>query len=248
MKNAHEKAMALVDGQLAPADVPDLVEELARSPALVAELQGYLATAGRRIAEPFEAKGSEPPPAWLVDAVLQAPATGGAPSGSIAGHARGLLQRLKQRYAVPAWSLAAGPALAAVLVALGAWLAMPQAGRGGLAEEASLGLALEKTESGKDAQVVALRPVLSFRSKDSTWCRQFELRYAAKQASHALACRNDSGRWNVVAATPPAAIATRPAGSEPRKAIDDRVTAIIGDQPLSRSDETAMIGKGWSRL
>jgi hypothetical protein len=179
---------------------------------------------------------------------MRAPATGGASSGPIAGHGRGLLQRLRQRYALPAWSLAAGPALAAVLVALGAWLAMPQAGRGGLAEEASLGLALEKTESGKDAAVLALRPVLSFRSKDSAWCRQFELRYAAKQASHALACRNDSGRWTVVAATPPAAIATRPAGSEPRKVIDELVTARMGDQPLSRSDETAMIGKGWSRL
>jgi hypothetical protein len=247
MRNANEKAMALVDGQLAPADVPDLVQELARSPALVAELQSYLATAGQRMAEPFEAKHSEPPPAWLVDAVMRAPATGGASSGPIAGHGRGLLQRLRQHYAVPAWSLAAGPALAAVLVALGAWLAMPPAGRAGLME-ASLGLALEKTESGKDATLIALRPVLSFRSKSDAWCRQYELRYAAKQAAHGLACRNDAGRWDVVAATPPAAIATRPAGSGQRQAIDELVTAMTGDQPLSKADETARIGKGWSRL
>ncbi len=72
-EDAGEKAMALVDGRLAPAEVPELVQELARSPALVAELQAYLATAGRRMAEPFEAKLSEPPPAWLVDAVMRAP-------------------------------------------------------------------------------------------------------------------------------------------------------------------------------
>jgi hypothetical protein len=244
MKNACEKAMALVDGQLPPAEVPELVQELARNPALVTELQTYLATAGRRIAGPFEAKYSEPIPAWLVDRVMRAPVAESGPGRPLARHAAGLIERLRQRYRVPAWSLAAGPALAAALVALGAWLVTPPAGRG---LEANLGLALERTESGKDAPLVALRPVLSFKSKDTAWCRQYELRYATRQASHGLACRNDGGRWDVVAATPPAAIGTRPAGSGQRKAIDEKVTAMM-DQPLSRSDEADRIGKGWSRL
>jgi hypothetical protein len=177
---------------------------------------------------------------------MRAPVAESSPRRPLARHARGLIERLRQRYRVPVWSLAAGPALAAALVALGAWLVAPPAGRGGL--EANLGLALERTESGKDAALVALRPVLSFKSKDAAWCRQYELRYAARQASHGLACRNDGGRWDVVAATPPAAIGTRPAGSGHRKAIDDLVTAMMSDQPLSRSDEAARIGQGWSRL
>jgi hypothetical protein len=245
MKNAGEKSMALVDGELAPAEVPELVQELARNPALVAELQTYLATAGRRIAGPFEAKHSEPLPAWLVDKVMRAPVAESSPAQPSARHARGLIERLRRGYRVPAWSLAAGPALAAVLVALGAWLVAPPPGRSGL--EANLGLALERTESGKDAPLVALRPVLSFKSKTAAWCRQYELRYATRQASHGLACRNDGGRWDVVAATPPATIGTRPAGSGQREAIDELVTAMI-DQPLSRADEAARIGKGWSRL
>jgi hypothetical protein len=251
MKNPGEKAMALVDGQLAPAEVPDLVRELARSPALVAELQAYLATAERRIAEPFEAKRSEPVPVRLVDAVMRAPAASSKaeqPSERpILHHARGMLERLRRRYRVPAWSLAAGPALAAAVVALGAWLAAAPLGRGDLVQ-ANLGLALERTESGKDAALVALRPVLSFRSKAATWCRQYELRYATKEASHGLACRDDGGRWDVVAATPPAGVGIRPAGSGPRKAIDELVTAMIGDRPLTRADELARIGKAWSRL
>lgn len=246
MKNAGEKAMALVDGQLAPAEVPELVQELARKPALVAELQTYLATAGRRIAGPFEAKHSEPLPAWLVDRVMRAPVAESNPGRPLARQAQGLIERLHRRYRVPAWSLAAGPALAAALVALGAWLVAPPAGAGGL--EANLGLALERTESGKDAPLVALRPVLSFKSKAAAWCRQYELRYATRQASHGLACRSDGGRWDVVAATPPAAIGTRPAGSGQRKVIDELVTVKMSDQPLSRSDEAARIAKGWSQL
>jgi hypothetical protein len=248
MKNAGEKAMALVDGQLPPAEVPELVQELAHNPALVTELQTYLATAGRRIAGPFEAKHSEPLPAWLVDKVMRAPVAESSPGRPLARHAAGLIERLRQRYRVPAWSLAAGPALAAALVALGAWLVAPPAGRSDLEANLGLALALERTESGKDAALVALRPVLSFKSKAAAWCRQYELRYATRQASHGLACRSDGGRWDVVAATPPTAIGTRPAGSGQRKAIDEKATAMMSDQPLSRSDEADRISKGWSQL
>jgi hypothetical protein len=244
MTTAGEKAMALVDGELAPAEVPELVQELARNPALVAELQSYLATAGRRMAEPLDANLSELPPAWLVDKVRRAPAP--ERSEAPAAQSGSRVAWLRRRYPVPAWSLAAGPALAAVLFALGMWLA-PAPAPGGVVE-ANLGLALERTESGKDAALIALRPVLSFRSKQTAWCRQYELRYAAKQASHGLACRSEAGRWKVIAATPPTAIGPRPAGRGPREAIDELVTAMMSDQPLSGSDEAATIGKGWSRL
>lgn len=246
MKNAGEKAMALVDGQLAPAEVPDLVQELARSPALVAELQTYLATAGRRIAGPYEAKRGEPVPAWLADTVMRAPAAARLPAPP-STRGRTLLEGLKRTCRVPAWSLVAGPALAAVLVALAGWLVMPASSQGGPIE-ANLGIALERTESGKDAPLVALRPMLSFKSKEAAWCRQYEVRYGTKLASHGLACRNGGGRWEVVASTSPRRIGLTPAGSDPRRAIDDRVTSMMKDQPLSKTDEAARISKGWSHL
>jgi hypothetical protein len=240
-KHPGEKAMALVDGQLAPSEVPALVQELARSPALVAELQAYLTTSGRRLAEPFAAKAGEPVPAWLIDSLRQA--RGARPAGAVA-RGPSLIGALKRRHLVPAWSLAAGPALAAGL-AVAVWLGMPATPADVIA--AHLAVGLERTESGKDASVVALRPVLSFKSKADGWCRQYELRYASRQASHGLACRGEGGRWNVVASTAPAPIGPRPAGSEPRRAIDDLVTAMMGDQPLSNGEEAARISGGWPR-
>jgi hypothetical protein len=244
MKNAGEKAMALVDGQLAPGDVPELVRELARSPALVAELQAYLATAGRRIGGPFEAKLGEPVPGWLIDTVERAPQAPGRPLWPLRRWA--LLEHLTKGHRVPAWSLAAGPALAALLVALVAWSVVPASSQGGPIQ-GPLRVALDKTQSGKDAPLAALRPVLSFKSKAAAWCRQYELRYATRQVSHGLACRDDGGRWNIVASTRPRAIGLAPAGSEPRKAIDDLVTSMISGRPLSDADETSRIGTGWSR-
>lgn len=243
-KDAGQRAMALVDGQLAPGEVPDLVRELARSPALVAELQSYLATAGRRIAEPFEAKRSEPVPAWLIDTIMGAPAAS-RPARPFA-RSRVLLDYLTESYRMPAWSLAAGPVLAAVLVALAVRLVIPAADQNGPVE-ANLAIALERTQSGKDAALVALRPVLSFRSKVAAWCRQYELRYGNRQVSHGLACRNDEGRWDVAASTPPGPTGLMPAGSGARKAIDDLVTSMIGGQPLTDTDEAVMMRKGWSR-
>ena len=246
MKEAAERAMALVDGQLAPEEVPELVQKLARNPALVAELQTYLATAGRRIGEPFEAKRSESVPPWLIDAIMRAPAARSRTAQPV-GRGRALIEHLRRSYRVPAWLLAAGPAMAAVVVGLALQFATSVPGQSG-PFEASLAIALERRESGRDAPVVTLRPVLSFKSKAAGWCRQYELRYAARQASHGLACRNERGRWDVVAVTPPRPTGLMPAGSGARGAIDDLVTSMLGDQPLSGTEEMVRISKGWSRL
>ena len=246
MKTASERAMALVDGQLAPAEVPGLVQELGRNPALVAELQMYLTTSGRRICEPYGVKGDEPVPARLVEAVLQAPASAGRRTPS-SRYVATLIGRLQGRTRVPAWSLVAGPALAAVLIAVAAWFVLPDRSQGSLVE-ASLAAALERTQSGRDAAAVAVRPVLSFKSRNATWCRQYEIRYGTRQVSHGLACRTSGGRWSVVSLTPPGPVGLMPAGSDARAAVDNLVTAMMGGQPLSNADEAAMIGKGWPQL
>jgi hypothetical protein len=244
MKDAGEKAMALVDGQLAPADVPDLVQALARSAGLVAELQEYLALSRSRIASVYAAKAEEPVPRWLSDAVMRA----AAPSATAQppGFGRRLLGWLRSGYRVPAWSLAAGPALAAVVVAaVAAYLATSPASRSAVAE-ADLAAALERTQSGKDAALATLRPVLSFNSTTGAWCRQYEMRNASRQVSHALACRAEGGQWTVVASTPPAAGGGfAPAGADQRKAVDDLVTSMMQGNPLSQDEEAAVIGRHW---
>jgi hypothetical protein len=53
------------------------------------------------------------------------------------------------------------------------------------------------------------------------------------------------GRWDVVASTPPGSAGLTPASADRRKTIDDRVTAMMRDGPLSPADEAAAIGRGW---
>jgi hypothetical protein len=251
MKDAGEKAMALVDGQLAPADVPGLVQELARNAGLIAELQEYLALSRSRMATVYAAKAEEPVPRWLTDAVTGAAAPAGAREGSrdaVAGFGRRLLGWLRSDYRVPAWSLAAGPALAAatVVATVAGYLATSAPGRSVLAE-ADLTAALERTQSGRDVALATLRPVLSFNSQTGAWCRQFEVRNASRQVSHALACRGAGGQWTVVASTAPAAGGGfAPAGADARKTIDDLVTSTMQGNPLSQDEEAAAIGRRWS--
>jgi hypothetical protein len=251
MKDAGEKAMALVDGQLAPADVPGLVQELARNAGLIAELQEYLALSRNRMAALYAAKAEEPVPRWLTDAVMSAAAPAGVREETrepVAGFGRRLLGWLRKDCRVPAWSLAAGPALAAatVVAAVAGYLAASAPGRSVLAE-ADLTAALERTQSGKDAALATLRPVLSFSSKTGAWCRQFEVRNASRQVSHALACRGEGGQWTAVASTPPAAGGGfAPAGADARKTVDDLVTSMMQGNPLSQDEEAAAIGRRWS--
>jgi hypothetical protein len=246
MSTAGEKAMALVDGQLAPAELPELVQELARNAPLVAEVQEYLALSRSRLASAFAAKGEEPVPGRLVDTIMRAP----APAPVVAPAGRPLFARalawLHGNYRVPAWSLAAAPALAALML-VAVWWAAPVAGRGPLLE-ADLGPALERTESGKDAPLGTVRPVLTFHSKAAGWCRQFDVRHTSKQVSHALACRGADGRWEVVSSTPPARTGLTPAGSDRRKAIDDLAAGMMRGDPLAPADEAKIIGGGWRQL
>jgi hypothetical protein len=244
MKDAGEKAMALVDGQLAPAEVPGLVQELARNPSLVTELQTYLALSRSRVASVFAGKGEEPVPAWLTDTVMRGGGTADRQPAPRKGFGHSLLRWLQGSYRVPAWSLAAAPAAVVLLVALAGGLAVLQADPSG-PMEASLGAALEGTASGRDAALASLRPVLSFSSKTAGWCRQIEVRHATRQVSHALACRGEDGEWNVVSSTAPGPGGFAPAGTERRKAIDDLATSMMRASPVSPEEEAALIARRW---
>jgi hypothetical protein len=143
MSTAGEKAMALVDGQLAPAELPDLVQELARNGPLVAEVQEYLALSRNRLASAFAAKAEEPLPSRLVDTIMRTPAPAAVTPAGQPLLARALAW-LQGSYRVPAWSLAAAPALAALMLAA-VWWTAPVPGRGPSLLEADLGPALERT-------------------------------------------------------------------------------------------------------
>lgn len=247
---ASIKAMALVDGQLDPVELPDLVHELARDPRLLAQAQTFLALSRARVSEPYKDCACEPVPAWLADTVMHAdvPTAFGQPAKPLA-YVRELLGRIGETYRAPRWSLAAGPALAAAVVALAAWLLLPTSSQSETMVTAQLQNALEKAPGGQDMQMIAFRPTLTFWSKDQTWCRQFEVRYSRTgQAVAGVACRNNTGGWDVLKAAPPTPMGSPvPAGSA-REEVDRFVTETMVGAPLERAQVNAKIGQGWPPL
>ena len=245
MKYASEKAMALADGQLPPEEAPELVQELYHKPALVAELQAYLAMKPARLAQPYQALAQAPVPDSLIDTIMNYKGTAAprAERFSPFSAIQGLFGRLKQTYDVTGWSLVGRPALAGTMVAVCAWLLMPTSSVGAYVD-ANLGPALDKAVSGTQAPLVAVAPILSFKNKSAELCRQYDLVFSQRQASHAVACRNGAGQWNVVISTPLAGIGkATSAGPVSRKPVDDYVGAnSVEDLSLEREAEALRKG------
>lgn len=244
MQHALHKAMALADAELRAAEVPGLIQELARSPALVRALQVYVALGRNRIARLYAAKRDEPVPQWLIDTVMT------APMADPAGHSRSLrsvggtvLGWLKDKYGMPGWSLAAGPAVAAAFAAAFAWLLMPAPSHGDALLAAQLQRAIETTGSGEEARLLTFRPVITFLSKNETYCRQFEMRADAERTA-AVACRGSEGQWRILKESPPYPVGTLPAGSS-REEVDRYAASQMNGPPIDKDRVKKLTAGGW---
>lgn len=241
MKNVYHKALALADAELSPAELPAVVDELARNPSMVRALQIYMNIGRGRLAKTYEAKRAEPVPQWLIDTIMQAPVEQSADrSSKVISHGSALLERMRRRYRMPGWSLAAGPAFAAVLAGVSAWLLLPVSTNGETLMTAQLQSALERTATSQ----AGFRPLLTYWSNDQTWCRQFEVRSDVER-TFAVACRADDGNWRVVMQTPPGSLgAILPAGS-PREHLDRYVATSVSGHPLELPQVEEAIRSGW---
>jgi hypothetical protein len=243
MEYALHKTLALADAELSAADVPALVQELARNPSLVRALQVYIAVGRRRIAKPYDAKREESVPQWLMDTVMRAPIERAADrSASVVSFGSKLLERMRRRYQSPGWAIA-GPAFAAVLALL-AWQQLTQSAPGGLLMTPKLQNALEHTARGEDPSLRGFMPLLTYWSHDQAWCRQFEMRSSVER-TFAVACRANDGNWGVVMQTPPGPLGTRPAGS-PREHLDLYVATRMNGQPLETPQVVNVMKSNWS--
>lgn len=243
MEYAFRKTLALADAELSAAEVPALVQELARNPSLVRALQVYIAVGRRRIAKPYAAKRDEPVPQWLIDTVMRSPMERAADrSASVVSFGSKLLERMRSRYHTPGWAVA-GPALAAVL-ALFVWQQATGEAPGGLLMTAKLQNALEHTASGEDPSLAGFRPLLTYWSHDQTWCRQFEMR-SSEERTFGVACRADDGNWQLVMQTPPGPVGMLPAGS-PRQHLDGYVATKMSGQALENPQVVDVMKSNWS--
>jgi hypothetical protein len=249
MSNLLERLMALLDGELPPAEAEAVIREAAGADNLRGLLEICYRTRRRIVAEPYDFMATEPAPARLSKPILRAPAAAGsAEPARQASYGRALLVRLKERYRAQVWPLAASHAMAMVLaVVASVWLLLPAVSQERAAME-QLRAALESMDGSKASAVASVRAVRTFRSKTDEWCRQYEVSYGASQVSHGLGCRSADGNWRVLAATAPGPRAFVPAegGQEnPRKPIDDRVHEIRSGEDLDRDSERELVTNGW---
>lgn len=240
MEHALSKTVALADAELSPAEVPALIQELARNPSLMRALQVYMSVGRRRIGKVYDAKREDPVPQWLVDTVMHAPIEQATSrSANLISFGSAVLRRLKDKYTMPGWSLAA--AGTAALAVVSAWLLVPNVSHGDTLLAAQLQRTIETTGS-REAPLLTFRPVMTYLSKDQEYCRQYDVR-SATERSAAVACRNQAGTWQIVMQLPPYPNFA-PADSG-REALDGYVESKRSGAPLGSEQVDQLVASHW---
>jgi hypothetical protein len=94
-----------------------------------------------------------------------------------------------------------------------------------------------------------LRPVLTFPSRDGSWCREYLLR-EAESDWRGVACRSD-GRWETQVLARATFLAAdnayRPAGADDSDAVAGFIMRNAADIALSADAEAALIEDDWRR-
>lgn len=122
-----------------------------------------------------------------------------------------------------------------------------------IAPESPLHTVLESGASGTVTQVhgedAFVRAVLTFRSKDGRFCREFEIS-AGAAGSTGIACR-ENGEWHAevlmkkASAAPVESGYYSPAGQDDDPALARVVDRLIQGDPLSVSEEAQTMAQGW---
>lgn len=242
MTVADDRLSAYLDGELSPEEMKSIAAAIDADSALRARAE-VLAATGAILKRAYSAIDDSPIPE-AVTALLKEPADKVVP--------------LRKPQAAPRWALplAASVALGAG-VALGLLMANPArmapAGgvmlAGAISPADALSVALDETPSGERAAIAGARTasmVLSFKSGDGQYCREFRLE-SAESAARAIACRED-GRWTVkmAAAEEKDAGGYATAASGVSAAFDAGAEALGAGKPLDRAREDALLRSGWT--
>lgn len=244
MTITDDQLSAYLDGELSPGEMKEIAAAIDGDDSLRARAEA-LAAPDAILKRAYSAIDEAPMPA-AVTALLAAPADNVVP--------------LRKKAAPTRWTmpLAASLALGAG-VALGLFIASPtrMAPTGGvmlagaISPADSLSLALDATPSGESVAISGARTasmVLTFKSGDGAYCREFTLA-GAEDAARAIACRED-GRWSVKIAAAEAkdsgGYAT--AASDVSAAFDAGAEALGAGKPLDRAREDALLQSGWNSL
>jgi hypothetical protein len=248
MDEMHQKAMALTDGELPPRELPSLIQEMARNNALLQWAQSLLRNNRHQIESVYAKKREEVVPQWMHDLVMTAPMGAPAPeaahaTSNVVSYGKALLDRLRRRYRMPGWSIAAGPAFASALAISATWLLLPAPSQSATLMTAALQDALERTVDGHNPALPGFAAQVTYWSNDQTWCRQFDMATRVER-TYAVACRSNEGQWRVVLQTPPRPSAAGVA-ADPRGPLNGYITANQSGPVLAPSQLQEAIRSGW---
>ncbi len=105
----------------------------------------------------------------------------------------------------------------------------------------------ESLIAGGSKDAIAARPILTFKTKGGSYCREYEITAAAGNFS-GLACRDAEGKWAVQAnlAESVKPEAPRPAGPAVEQSpLDPVVDRVMDGIAFGKKEEEAAIAKNW---
>jgi hypothetical protein len=118
-----------------------------------------------------------------------------------------------------------------------------------------LGDVLEKELSGREARIagvrgeaVTMRASLTFKSRQNTYCREYEVESPRDGRFVGLGCRGGDGKWALEVNLPASSTAKgrmKTAGGANDATLDAIVDHMIDGDVFGRAQETAAISSGW---
>ena len=253
MKYDDHTLNAYIDGELDAAEAEAIARD-ERADAQLRERLEQLRQCDHALREACEPIAQRPLPA-AVTALLEKTAETPAPTRSnrladMLQQLAGLLRPLPMPAAAVAASAAAALVLAYLVLIPGdpSGSPLPQRIEAGTALHA----ALQEQPSGTSVNVNGdtLRPLLSFRTDDGRYCREFVLT-ADTRRRRAVACAAANG-WRVQASSTmnPAtgdAQGYVPASGDSQGAVADFVDTHMAGIPFDHARERALIASGWDQ-
>ena len=234
--------MAMIDGELGPADDARARAVMASDPRFAAEAEVYRSV-GRNLAKPFERFLTQPVPVQilhaaqmtgLVDRLAPLPRTRRAPSW------------------FSGWRLAAG-GLAAAAVAISVGVLMMPGGRSQPALNVAVVEGLATAVSGGDhdiatsAGALKFKVVQTFRDNSGAICREYEAQAPAAGRDYGIACLVN-GTWTSKAllnGDPAKNNSYGTAGKPMNDRLDELADQMRAGDRLSTEGEKALIASGW---
>ena len=244
---------AYIDGELDSEQTATIARAEARDSELRAHLDA-LRRSDRMLREACASIVERPLPASVTELLENSGKAPAQEQTSLVANAAQTLAGLLRPLPLPATGIAAGAA--ATLVAVYLALAPGEREETTLPQRIEAGTpfytALQEQPSGNALSVngQTLQPLLSFRTSDGNYCREFILS-GDTQRRHAVACAG-AGAWQVKASVSLSVSAGEaegyiPASGESENAVSEFVDNHMAGIPMDRTREQTLIESGWKR-